>query len=55
MACRWEEIGNPLVDGIHHAAGSAEEFSLKNFLLVFLVNMEREISLTDRAAENIHQ
>jgi hypothetical protein len=55
LTCRGKEIGNPLMDGIFHAACSTAEFSLKDLLLVLLVNMEREISLADRAAENIHQ
>jgi hypothetical protein len=55
MACGREEIGNALVDGILNPAGSAADYPLENLLLVLLVNMEREISLTDRTAENIHK
>jgi hypothetical protein len=55
LACGGEEIGDPLKNGILHLAGSAAEFPFEDLLLVLLVDMEREISLTDRAAENIHQ
>jgi len=55
LTCRGKEIGNPLMDGILHPAGSAAEFALENLLLVLLVDMEREITLADRAAENIHK
>jgi hypothetical protein len=55
MACEREEIGNPIVDGILHPAGSTAEYPLENLLLVLLANMEREISLADRTAENIHK
>jgi hypothetical protein len=43
------------MDRIVHPAGSAAEFSLKNFLLVLLVSVERKFSLTNGAAENIHK
>jgi hypothetical protein len=55
LTCRGEEIGNPLVDGIPRLASSATEFPLKNFLLVFLIDTEHEISFADRTAENIHE
>jgi hypothetical protein len=55
MACGREEIGNPLVNGILHPAGSAADYPLENLLLVLLVNMECEISLAYRTAENIHK
>jgi hypothetical protein len=55
MTCGREEIGNPLVDGILHPAGRAADYPLENLLLVLLVNMDREISLADRTAENIHK
>jgi len=55
MVCRGEKIGNPLVDEILHPAGSATEFSLENLLLVLRISMERELSLADRTAQNIHQ
>jgi hypothetical protein len=54
MTCGGEKIGNSLMDGILHPAGSTAQFPLENLLLVLLVNMERENSLADRAAENIH-
>jgi len=55
MTCRWEKIGNPLGDGILHPAGGATEFSFEDLLLRLIVNLEREIALADRAAENSHQ
>jgi hypothetical protein len=55
MACRREEIGNPFMDGIIHAAGRAVEFSFEDLLLVLVVNREGKISLADWTAENIHQ
>jgi hypothetical protein len=55
LACGWEKIGDPLMDRIPHMTGSAAEFPLENLLFVLLVHMEREISLADRTAENIHK
>jgi hypothetical protein len=55
MTCGGEEIGNPLMDGIFHLAGSAPEFPFENLLLTLLVNMEREVSFADRTAENVHK
>ena len=55
MTCGREEVGNPLMDGVLYPAGGAPEFPFEDLLLVLLINMEREISLADRAAENIHQ
>ena len=43
------------MDGILYPASSTAEFPLKNLLLSLLINMEREISLADRTAENIHK
>jgi len=54
LTCRRKKIRNPLMDGILHPAGCAAEFSLENLLLILLIDMEREIPLADRAAENIH-
>jgi hypothetical protein len=55
MSCGREEIGDPLVDGVPDAAGRTAQFPFKNLLLVLLVDVERQISLADRTAENIHQ
>jgi hypothetical protein len=55
MPCGGEEVGNPLVDGIVHPAGSTAEFPFEDLLLILLVDMEREIPLADGTAENIHQ
>ena len=55
MTCRREEIGDTLMDGIFCPAGNTPEFPFEDLLLILLINMEREISLADRAAENIHQ
>jgi hypothetical protein len=43
------------MDGILHPAGSAAQFPLEYLLLILLINMKGEISLADRAAENIHK
>jgi len=43
------------MDGIIHAARGAVKVPFKDLFLILLIHPEREISLTDRAAENIHQ
>jgi hypothetical protein len=55
MTCGWKEIRDPLMDGVLDAAGSTAQFPFKNLLFVLLVDMECQISLADRTAENIHQ
>jgi len=53
---RWgEKVGDPVVDWILYPAGRAAEFPFKNLLVVLLVNMDREIALADRAADNIQK
>jgi hypothetical protein len=55
MACGREKIGNALVNGILHPAGSTADYPFENLLFVLRINVEREISLADRTAENIHK
>jgi hypothetical protein len=55
MTCGRKEIGDPFVDGVLHTAGCTAQFTFKNLLLVLLIDVERQISLADRTAENIHQ
>jgi hypothetical protein len=55
MTCRREEIGDPFMDGILYLAGGAPESAFEDLLLILRINMKREISLADRAAENVHK
>jgi hypothetical protein len=43
------------MDGIIHAARGTVEVSFKDLFFILLIHPEREISFTDRAAENVHQ
>jgi hypothetical protein len=55
MTCRRKEIGDPLVDRVLYAAGRTAQFPFENLLFVLDIDVERQISLADRTAENIHQ
>jgi hypothetical protein len=55
LPCGREKVGNPFMDGISRPTGSAAEFSLEDLLLVLFVDDKRQISLADRAAEDIHK
>lgn len=52
VCCPGEEIGNPFLDGVLDAACCTVQTSFQDFCFVLLINMELEIALADRAAEN---
>jgi hypothetical protein len=55
VTCGGKEIGDPIVDGVLDTAGRTAQFPFKNLLLVLLFDVECQISLAKRTAENIHQ
>lgn len=55
MPCGGQEIGNSLVNGIVHIAGTAMKAAFENLFLIFPIYAEGQIPFAHRAAKDVHK